>query len=463
LNARIACHEKYQLESPAMLRDDWKAVGLCVRIIVLLGLGVAGVAIAGPRDDVYEIADLIDRHYFDAGRATQVAEALRLASTSGEFDRYVDRDDLVVALTDRLRKIDAHFAVTWQSQPEPTKQLATQGGSPVNAPDANSPPAPTVFLTSIRRSNYGFRRVERLPGNVALIELTVVADIDFSDPHSPERRAADSAIELARDADAVILDLRDNGGGAPSMVGYLVSAFVKSTANVYNVFHSRAGTESERPEKLYPNPLLDVPLYVLTSARTGSAAEAIAFTLQTCGRAKVIGERSAGAANPGQVFRTPRGLNLFVSTGSPKNPINGRNWEGEGVQPDESINPAEALHRAQVLALQQAVANATDGYPQTDAQWALDALRNQMRPYQAKRLLDYTGSFGPFAIVFESGGLQVRRDRRPPLKLIALRPDTFYVDGNPSRQVVFERAGGAVIAMRLHTSTGERQKFNRGQ
>src|SRR3546814_2621954 len=83
------------------------------------------------------------------------------------------------------------------------------------------------------------------------------------------------------------------------MVGYLASAFVARGADIFNTFHSRAGTQSEAPADWYDAPRPAVPLYVVVNARTGSAAESFAYTLQQAGRATIVGEASGGAANPG--------------------------------------------------------------------------------------------------------------------------------------------------------------------
>jgi hypothetical protein len=300
-----------------------------------------------------------------------------------------------------------------------------------------------------------------LPGNIGYIDLSYAANIDFADKNSPARRAADNALALMHGADAVILDLRQNGGGSPAMVGYLVSAFVEPNKDVYNVFHSRTGTESERPDVAYPEPMLTVPLYVLTSARTASAAESIAYTLQTCGRAKIIGERSAGAANPGMMFRTAQGFAIFVSTGSPRNPLNDRNWESDGVRPDIETSDARALLRAQGVALEGVLSGPIAGFERVDAQWALDALRASAQPYKPARLAIYTGTYGPFAVTLAGGTLEAQRGRQPPLALVPLQRDVFYVAGEPSRRFSFVRSNDRIVAVEVRRSRGDGQHFNR--
>lgn len=341
------------------------------------GLFISCQALGANRDHVDRVADLIDNNYFDPAKAREVATGLRAAARTGEFDSLTEPRDLAAALTARLRKIDRHFTVMWQgasAAPAPSRTAPAAGGPRREGRDA-----------------FGFRRVEMLPGAVGYIDLRTFADFDTSQAGEPARQAADAALQLIANAEAVILDLRDNGGGSPAMVGYLVSAFTPADANIYNTFKSREGTESERPNQLYPRPRIDMPLYVLISGRTGSAAESTAYTLQAAKRAVVVGERSAGAANPGGMFPVGDGFNVFISTGTPINPVTGTNWEGKGVEPDIAVAAERALQRARIVALETLLARRTDDAADLDAQWTLDALRAESGPARrgARRLRRY--------------------------------------------------------------------------
>ncbi len=285
-------------------------------------------------DDIVGVAQVIRENYFDSARGKEIADELMRRAKDEKLDTLTDRKDLARRLTAMLRPIDGHFNVMYE--PQATNEKATD--------------FTMQFMEMARASNYGFRRVDKLEDDVVVIGLSLVPVIDFSDTDDPARRAADDALAKTVGAKAVIFDLRNNGGGDTTMVGYLVSAFVKPGADVYNSFHERTKSSDERPAIEYPTPNTDVPLYILTNRRTGSAAESIAFTLQSAGRAKVIGERSGGAANPGDVFSTPQGFSVFVSTGTPRNPINGRNWEKIGVVPDIETPAEAALERALKLA-----------------------------------------------------------------------------------------------------------------
>ncbi len=387
-----------------------------------------------PRQTVDAVAARIRELYFDPAAAERIAGDLEQAAASGAFDALTDGQDLAAALSSRLRPADAHFNVAYDPD----------APAPRMRPPEGAPPQPRPALTGRSpeaRAHYGFRKVEILSGNIGYIDLRQFSDIDFANPDDPARKAADAALAFVADTDAIIFDLRDNGGGAPSMVGYLTSAFTPADAPIYNIFHSREGTESEAPAVFYPTPRLDVPVYVLISARTGSAGEAFPYTLQGARRATIVGEASAGAANPGGMVPVGGGFAVFISQGSPRNPNTGRNWEGVGVQPDVAAPWNEALDRAQALALQRIVA--TDP-ARRDAAWALEALSSTTAPGD---LTPYAGTYGE-VIVSETGEwLSIVRGRRPPVTLQRLEGDVFTTVGDPSRRYRFTRdADGRVTA-----------------
>lgn len=412
---------------------------------------VAPPAIGAPREIVEQTATIIENNYFDAARAREIAKDFRADAQAGRFDALTDPRDLAAALTARLRPLDHHFNVTWTQR---------AGTAPASAA------VPTMSQEVLdRRSAYGFRRVEMLPGAIGLIDMRTFAAFGFGKPDEPARKTVEAALALVSGADAVIIDLRNNGGGSPAMVGYLVSAFTPPDADIYNVFHSRDGTESERPRELYPKPRLDVPLYVLISGRTASAAEATAYTLQAARRAVIVGEVSSGAANPGGEIPVGDGFNVFVSMSTPINAVTGKNWDDVGVKPDVPVAAEHALQRAQILALEAILAKSSAGseaQESVDARWALEALRAERAPRSGPPLTDYVGTYADTVIAATSGNLVLRRDRRPALTLLRLQGDVFFVKDEPFRRALFERdPAGKVKGFQLLRSSGQASWFRR--
>jgi hypothetical protein len=414
--------------------------------LAFAGLLTTSAQAAPPRDVVARVADQIAARYFDAARGERLAAELKAEAARGAYDRYADPLDLAQALTDRLRPADGHFTVVW-SKPDPATAAAAPGTAPAPAED------PQAW------QNYGFRAVEIRPGGVAVVRMSYFAHVEVAD--SPAKQAADAVMAMTAHAPAVVFDLRDNGGGSPALVGYLVGHFVPDGADVYNTFRTKGADERELP----PAPpktgkRLDQPVFVAISGRSASAAESFSYTLQAARRAVIVGEPSAGGANPGDFAPVGDGFAVFVSDGSPVNPITGANWEGTGVIPDVAAPAAEALARAEQLALK---AIATGPGPQalrTAARWALEA--GPAAP--AATLADYPGAYGARTVALRDGVLQVFQDRRPPLILKPVGPDLFAVDGVavPTRITFTRDRAGKVIGMTQAIATGQTARYTRG-
>ncbi|MBX3431017.1 MAG: hypothetical protein KF779_15640 [Hyphomonadaceae bacterium] len=402
----------------------------------------ASAQVAEPRAVAERVAAAVEENFFDEQRAHEIAAEVRAAAGAGRYD-VSDPGELASALTATLHPHDGHFRVEYRP-PQPGGRARPQGGFGNDA-----------------RSAYGIPSVTMYPGGIGVIDFRLLAD--FNPDDLAAKNAADAAFTIVHGSQALILDLRDCAGGSPTMVGYLVGHFVPEGANVYNTFHAREGEQQETPpEPPATGRRLETPLFVLISGRTGSACESVAYTLQSAGRATIVGEPSAGGANPGGLIPVGDNLAVFVSVATPINPITGRNWEGAGVQPDVSAPVAEALTRARTIALEAALRAPADDSAAREAQWALDSLRAESAAYP-RNLRDYAGSYGARSVAIESNRLVLRRDRRPALVLLPLERDLFAVAGAaPLQRVHFERdARGRVSAITLALVDGQEFRDSR--
>ncbi|MFT3728753.1 MAG: S41 family peptidase [Terricaulis sp.] len=407
-----------------------------------------------PRAVVESIAQTIEQNYFDPTRAHAFAAELRANAAHGNYDHDTNPLDLAAALTATLHPHDGHFTVRYEPQP----------AAPVASGPPQAPPISGFEDATLARENYGFRRVDILPGGVGVIAMNLFADFDPSEPAAtqPARQAADNAIQAVSGARAIIIDLRGSRGGAPQMVGYIAGYFTPAGANIFNTFHSPRGDMSEAPTGDPTRPrLLDTPLYILVDGATGSAAESFPYTLQAAHRATIVGERTDGRANPGGPFPAAEGFTVFVSVASPENPITHTNWEGTGVQPDVATTSADALTRAHQLALER-IAQAS---PQSDAgiesQWTLDGLRARPAPRSAAQLAPYVGDYGLAHIAIDGDHLTYASLRRPPLTLIPLTGDTFVGAAEPYAHYQFDRSNGRVTAVNVIGPHGPTARYQR--
>lgn len=396
----------------------------------------AAVQTVEPRRAVERIAALIRAEFYDAARAARIANALEAAAGAGSFDRLTDPRDLAWELTRRLSPEDRHFAVSW-ALPEPGQQQLL--------------PPPSADLS---RVNQGFVEARVLAGGVGYVKIDQFAPIDS--PASPAVAAARAALAFVGGAPSLVIDLRDNGGGSPSMVGYLVQQFVAEPEKIANRFESRRGPDRLElsPVPASHRPRTDLALYILVSGRTGSAAEAFAYTLQAAGRAFVVGERTGGAANPGTIHRTAEGFHIFISGGTPVNPITGANWEGVGVSPNIAVPQADALRTAHLKALET-----ERGLPRMAAH-VLETLKVGRSETAGQAHL--AGRYGELEIVATDGAALLRQGRRPQRTMVALGGDRFSLVEDPAARLRVERAPtGAVVALVREVPGGGEVRYPR--
>jgi C-terminal processing protease CtpA/Prc len=250
-----------------------------------------------------------------------------------------DGHALAAWLTERLQSVspDAHLRVRWFDA----------APADVQADDAA---AQDVRREAARADGWGLARVERLDdAAIGLVELSEF----YPEPWI----AAPVAEAMARLAGvrALLFDLRRCRGGEPGGVARVASYLFGAEPVHLNSLYSRVDDHVEafwtRPDVPGPR-FAAVPVFVLVSRTTFSAAEEFAYDLQALGRARVIGEVTRGGANPGAIHRLDAHFAVFIPDARAINPVTGDNWEGRGVRPDIACAAADALDVARALALE---------------------------------------------------------------------------------------------------------------
>ena len=166
---------------------------------------------------------------------------------------------------------------------------------------------------------------------------------------------ATEAFAALGDVDAVIFDLRDNGGGDPEMVAYVASYLFGKRTHINDIYNRK----DNKTEQYWTKPdlpgkkLATQPVYVLTSARTFSGAEEFCYDLQNQKRATIIGEVTGGGAHPTDGKRLDDHFMIGVPFARAVNPVTKTDWEGKGIQPEVKVPAAEALDKAKQLAAEK--------------------------------------------------------------------------------------------------------------
>lgn len=286
------------------------------------------------------IAELLTTRYVYPEIAERAGADLTARLEAGEFDGVTDPGEFADLLTDILRASteDRHVGVRTRA-PEQA-QMEREDPEEARAEAARQS----------RARNYGFERVERMEGNIGYVEMR------YFDGSPEARPTAAAAMNFIANADAVIFDMRPNGGGNPDMIRYVSSWFFGEPTHL-NSLYWREGDRTEEfwtLDEIPGEPRPDVPIFVLTSDYTFSGAEEFSYNMRTQERATLIGEVTGGGANPGGVLPIDDRFEMFVPMGAAVNPITGTNWEGVGVTPHIEVDADDALD----VALEQARAAA---------------------------------------------------------------------------------------------------------
>ena len=147
---------------------------------------------------------------------------------------------------------------------------------------------------------------------------------------------------VRNDIDGIVLDLRDNGGGLLSEAVEVAGVFIEK--GEIATFRQRSG-----PDRVYEaegNAFEDVPVVLLVNEGTASASEIVAGALQDLDRASLVGTQTYGKGSVQEVVTLGDASAIKLTIGSYHTP-DGRDLNGRGLQPDETVTqPRAQLQRA---------------------------------------------------------------------------------------------------------------------
>jgi len=304
------------------------------------------------RDIVVRALALLRENYVFPELAEQAATAVEARLAAGEYDN-LDEIALTELLTGHLREVtgDKHVGVRLGGGPGPGRRARGPGGDRAEA-DGGEPVDHEAMRLKMRQmgrlDNFGIHRVERLDGNIGHLDLRRMPVPANAGP------AIAAAMELVCGTYALIIDLRRNGGGSPEGVAVWCSYLLpEAPAHLNDIFHADTGETRQFWSLPYlpGSRYLDKPVYVLTSGRTFSGGEDLAYTLQALGRAEVVGETTGGGAHPTRPFPVSAAVHIAVPFARSVNPVTGTNWQGTGVIPDTQVTADEAYSVAYAKAL----------------------------------------------------------------------------------------------------------------
>lgn len=281
-----------------------------------------------------ETAKLIETRYVDPAKAKMLAREIRKSGPLWQSIQDAEGFAKAVSAWLRTTASDGHFALDYS----PVEIAESDASSSFSDAETIKYYGPQI--------NHGIEKIERLPGNIMLLDIRVFPPLPM---------AADmfvAMMTIAAQGDALIIDLRRNGGGSETanlMSGYLLPPGSKMSGGYDRPSNSYSTQTSPNwvPGRVFG---AEKPIYILTSKKTFSAAEAFAYDFQALKRATIIGEVTGGGANPFEYRRVHPHFALSLPEARSINPITGTNWQDVGVKPDVLVPADQALETALKLA-----------------------------------------------------------------------------------------------------------------
>lgn len=279
----------------------------------------------------------LKQYYIYPDSAQKMADAVEAHEKAGDYDKITDGSTFATKLTEDMQAVshDRHLHVNYA----PFQMPEEHGEGP-------SPEQEERFRKDLERENCGWEKVEVLPDNIGYVKFNEFAPPDWCGP------TVVAAMGFLSHVDAIIFDLRENGGGDPKMVDLVVSYLFDKPTHINDLYYRKDNQTTQYWTLPYlpGSRLASQPVYVLTSKRTFSGGEEFCYDLKTQKRAILVGETTGGGAHPVSGHRIDDHFMIGVPEGRPINPVTQKDWEGTGVEPDVKVKAEDALTTAQKLA-----------------------------------------------------------------------------------------------------------------
>ena len=374
-------------------------------------------------------ASTLQQRYVFEEKANQIAETLLKNFNDGKYDNLL-QSKFAEKMTEDMRSVvnDGHLYAVYE---KPTPAPQTEEKKEEIDPQTSW----WLHQEGLKARNYGWERYEMLPGNVGYVENT-----GFLGEQQAYERCA-SIMNFLSSCDAIIIDLRKNGGG-DGRLGHLLASYffpagnnrwLLSNENRSNGTYYQEWSYTYVPGKKMPN----TPLYILTSGGTFSAAEAFAYAMQANKRAITVGENTGGGAHSGTMRDCGNHIKVFVPSGRVSSPITKSNWEAVGVKADVEC-PADKAVEFALMDFFNKKKNDDNKYIAANAKWYAEYFNNyEKNDYPKESVLkNCAGNYedGRSAAI-KNGKLYYVTPGGTELEMAYLKDDTFYgVGPNVSQQ-----------------------------
>lgn len=394
----------------------------------------------------------LEHFYIFPEKSHAMTTFLKQQLKRGAYSKITDKTELARKIHDDIQSVhhDGHLRVNYD--PDFATELLKPRSPGPQGPDSS-------VVLDARRGNFGFTRAEILNGNIGYVKF-----MQFSGFVNESMPTLTASFGFVSNTKAIILDLRENGGGSPWMVARIASFFAQEKTRLNDIYERERDTTVAfyAEPALAGNMKLSQPLYILTSKRTFSAAEDFTYAMQVNKRATIVGDTTGGGAHPTRPFPIGQGFVVSIPFARSINYITKTDWEGTGVRPDIATSADKALQRAQLHYLETQLPTAPEGNPKRSITWAINYLK--VHPYDSSfdkaRLKAYCGKFKNFEFSVKDDKLFCVSRFDGKFYLTPIEDDLFLI--RDDLQVQFIRdPNNNISKLRLIGKTGWEEFFER--
>jgi hypothetical protein len=371
-------------------------------------------------------------NYVFIDKARHMIEYLKGQSAKGAYGTIQDPQAFAEKISADMQTACPDLHMSFRFIP----QLAQIGAPPKREPDARQD---SLRDAGLAERNFMFTASQILPGNIGYIKFN-----GFVDATPAAKETVTAAFRFVRYTKAIIIDLRENHGGSPEMVKQVESYFFAEKTRVNDIIipNKRDTAKGWTDPTATGGLFLRMPVYILTSSNTVSAAEDFSYAMQVLKRATIAGEKTAGGSHPvGPVF-LGHGFVAGIPFAHTYNIHTGTEWEGTGVIPDIKLKADASLDE---------VSSAI--FPNS---WFANQQKAVDRIIEPSTVKAYLGTYqGGLKFYTKDGSLYCANPERgnQVFKLRYISPGYFQLDENV--QVKFGQQQGSESGMQFYWSNGD--------
>ncbi|MBS1662352.1 MAG: S41 family peptidase [Bacteroidetes bacterium] len=369
------------------------------------------------------LGQVLKHNYVFPDTAAKMAAYLDKEYKRGAYAGIKDPQELADRLWKDLEKAhhDGHLRIMYA--PGMAKDLTDTVGIAQRRRVGDS-----IGLIFARQRNFAFNKVEILSGNIGYVKFN-----GFVGYLKEARPTFSGAFRFVANTRALIIDMRDNGGGSPAMVCQVASYFFGESHHWNDIIGPRGKSIFYVDPKDVDGQTLSMPVYILTSRRTFSGGEDFCYGMKSLHRATIVGDTTGGGAHPVGPVPVVMGFVANVPFSRSLNPYTQTDWEGTGVYPDIPVKEGMALERARQAIFADLAQHAATEEERRSAQWQLDDLTaRQPQQAAATGLAAYTGTYQGLTFYVDHGELYCKNEERGGnvFKMIFISGDKWVLDEN---------------------------------